>query len=242
MQNSSNIQAKCIVVDDEPMARDILRRYIERIPTLHLEGEFGNAIDAAVFLQANEVDIAFLDIRMPQLTGTELVRSLRRAPKVIFTTAYKEYAFEGFELDVVDYLLKPIRFERFFRAVNKALPGKNDTVSSDMIAAAAPKDTNTFIYLRVDRKMVKVAMDDILFVESLKDYVKVVTRKEAIVTRQTIASAEGLLPAAHFIRIHRSYIVSINKIRSFTHEMVDLGGHELPVGKFYRNSFLKMLG
>src|SRR5262252_6953160 len=124
MPNGNYIPIKCIVVDDEPMARDVIRRYIQKVPTLKLAGEFGNAIDATIFLQEQQVDIIFLDIRMPQLTGTEFVRSLHNVPKIIFTTAHKEYAHEGFELDVVDYLLKPIRFDRFLRAVNKAFPQK----------------------------------------------------------------------------------------------------------------------
>lgn len=243
MHNGSHIQIKCIIVDDEPMARDVIRRYIQKIPTLKLAGEFGNAIDATVFLQEEPVDVIFLDIKMPQLTGTEFVRSLRNVPKIIFTTAHKEYAHEGFELDVIDYLLKPIRFDRFLRAVNKAFPQKLqeiETVSS--IAIEESRSATSFIYLRVDRKMIKVLLDDILYIESDKDYVKVFTEKGFIITRQTIASVEAMLSANKFIRIHRSYIVSLNKLKSFTAESVEIGNKELPIGKLYRNNFLKLQG
>ena len=131
MNSSENIRPKCLIIDDEPLARDVLRRYFKKIPFLDLVGEFSNAIDAFMFLQSNEVDILFLDIRMPELLGTELVQSLKNPPKVIFTTAYKEYALDGFELDAVDYLLKPIRFDRFLRAVNKALPGNETALSTN---------------------------------------------------------------------------------------------------------------
>ena len=238
MQSISNKLAKCIVVDDEPMARDVIRRYIERIPTLELIAEFGNAIDAAIYIQANDVDIAFLDIRMPQLSGIDLVKSLRQGPKIIFTTAYKEYAYEGFDLDVTDYLLKPVRFERFLKAVNKAFPQRQPHIEIHE-KVEEPSPATSFIYLRVDRKMIKVMLADILFIESDKDYVKVFTEKGFLITRQTIASVEAMLSETQFIRIHRSYIVSLAKIKSFTHELVEIGNKELPVGKLYRNKFLR---
>jgi DNA-binding LytR/AlgR family response regulator len=230
-------------VDDEPMARDVIRRYIQKIPTLKLAGEFGNAIEATVFLQEQSVDMIFLDIKMPQLSGTEFVRSLRTIPKIIFTTAHKEYAFEGFELDVVDYLLKPIRFDRFLRAVNKAFPQKTQEIETHgLIVNEEVRPATSFIYLRVDRKMIKVLLDDILYIESDKDYVKVFTEKGFIITRQTIASVEAMLSESQFIRIHRSYIVSLNKLKSFTAETVEIGNKELPIGKLYRNNFLKLQG
>lgn len=230
-------------MDDEPMARDVIRRYIQKIPTLKLAGEFGNAIEATIFLQEQAVDVIFLDIKMPQLSGTEFVRSLRNVPKIIFTTAHKEFAHEGFELDVIDYLLKPIRFDRFLRAVNKAFPQKLQEVEViNSIGQEENKPATSFIYLRVDRKMIKVLLDDILYIESDKDYVKVFTEKGFIITRQTIASVEAMLSESQFIRIHRSYIVSLNKLKSFTAETVEIGNKELPIGKLYRNNFLKLQG
>lgn len=228
---------RCIIIDDEPMARDVVRRYIKMIPSLGLTGEFGNAIEATIFLQNNEVDMIFLDIQMPQLSGIDFVKSLRQRPIVIFTTAHKAYAFDGFELDVADYLLKPIRFDRFLRAVNKALPQKSlpqDIYSDDKINNSDP-----FIYLRADRKMKKVLLEDIIYVESDRDYVKVFTEKGTITSRQTISSIEAILSESEFLRIHRSYIVSVCKLKSFTNETVEIGDKKLPIGKFYRNNFLK---
>jgi DNA-binding LytR/AlgR family response regulator len=243
MHNGNQVQAQCIIVDDEPLARDVVRRYIEKIPTLQLAGEFGNAIDASVFLLEQPVDLIFLDIRMPQLTGTEFVRSMRNSPKIIFTTAHKEYAHEGFELDVIDYLLKPIRFDRFLRAVNKALPQKQQEPKKPLLPAPeSTKQLASFIYLRVDRKMIKVLLDDILYIESDKDYVKVYTENGHIITRQTIASVEAMLSESQFLRVHRSYIVSLRKLKSFTMETVEIGETELPIGKLYRNQFLKLQG
>jgi len=243
MSNGKSIQIKCIIVDDEPMARDVVRRYIQKIPTLKLMGEFGNAIEATIFLQEQPIDIIFLDIKMPQLTGTEFVRSLRSVPKIIFTTAHKEFAHEGFELDVIDYLLKPIRFDRFLRAVNKAFPQKQQEIETHgIITNEESKPATSFIYLRVDRKMIKVLLDDILYIESDRDYVKVFTEKGFIITRQTIASVEAMLSESQFIRTHRSYIVSLNKLKSFTADTVEIGTKELPIGKLYRNNFLKLQG
>ncbi len=244
MSNGNSIQIKCIIVDDEPMARDVIRRYVEKVPTLRLSGEFGNAIDASIFLQEHHVDVIFLDIRMPQLSGTDFVRSLRTVPKIIFTTAHKEYAHEGYELDVIDYLLKPIRFDRFLKAVNKAFPKKEQ--DADVEVHSTPlhetKAAESFIYVRVDRKMVKIILDDVLYIESDKDYVKLFTDKGFVITRQTIASVEAMLSEKEFVRIHRSYIVSMNKVKSFTHEVVEVANKELPVGKLYRNNFLKLQG
>jgi two-component system, LytTR family, response regulator len=240
MSNGNYIQVKCIIVDDEPMARDVIKRYIQNVPTLKLLAEFGNAIDATIYLQEQPVDIIFLDIKMPQLSGTEFVRSLRTIPKIIFTTAHKEYAHEGFELDVTDYLLKPIRFDRFLRAVNKAFPQKQHELDSPLLATTEIKPVSSFIYLRVDRKMMKVLLDEILYIESDKDYVKVYTEKGYFITRQTIASVEAMLSESKFIRVHRSYIVSLSKLKSYTAETVEVGNKELPIGKLYRNVFLKI--
>lgn len=237
MPNGDNNTIRCLVVDDEPMARDVLRRYVEKTPTLQLAGECNSAIDALVFLQNHNIDLMFLDIRMPELLGTEFVQSLQSPPKIIFTTAFKEYALDGFELDAVDYLLKPVRFERFLRAVNKAFPKKG----TDLVDNSSERKTGSdFIYLRVDRKLVKILLADLLYIESARDYVKVFTKDKSYITRQTISSIEAMLSGNDFIRIHRSYIISVSKIKSFTNEIVEIGNNELPIGKFYRNSFVKL--
>ena len=240
MPDINNHLPRCLVVDDEPMARDVLRRYIEKLPALQLVGECSNAIDALLFLQNHMVDLMFLDIQMPELLGTEFVQSLRHPPKVIFTTAFKEYAVEGFNLDAIDYLLKPVRFERFLKAVNKAFPKENKIQENE--AAASEKKTGTdFIYLRVERKLVKIILSELLYVESAGDYVKVITKEKLYMTRQTISSIEAMLSENEFTRIHRSYIVSLNKIKSFTNELVEIGKQELPIGKLYRTNFLKQV-
>ena len=243
MPNGNSIPVKCLIVDDEPMARDVIRRYIENIPALAVAGEFGNAIDAMMFMQDTTVDIIFLDIRMPRLNGTDFVRSLRNVPKIIFTTAHKEYAHEGFELDVVDYLLKPIRFDRFLKAVNKAFPQRQQEAGPGVFPGNVEnKFASPFMYVKVDRKMVKVLLDDVMFIESDKDYVKIYTTNSTIITRQTISSVEAMLSENKFLRIHRSFIVSLDKIKSFSNETVEIGNKELPIGKLYRNSFLKLQG
>ncbi len=230
-----------MIVDDEPMARDVLRRYIEKVPTLQLMSECSSAIDALVFLQNNPADLIFLDIRMPELLGTEFVKSLQNPPKIIFTTAFKEYALDGFELDAVDYLLKPVRFERFLRAVNKAFP-KNLAEQNSVLEETHRKTGTDFIYLRVERKLVKILLADVLYIESARDYVKVFTKDKSYITRQTISSIEAMLSGNEFIRIHRSFIISVSKIKSFTNELVEIGNKELPIGKYYRNNFVKMTG
>lgn len=239
MPDAENKTTRCLVIDDEPMARDVLRRYIEKVPALEITGEYSNAIDALIFLQSSQVDLIFIDIRMPELLGTEFVRSLQNPPKIIFTTAYKEYALDGFDLDAVDYLLKPVRFERFLKALNKAFP-KKEKEQPYTPPAPEKKLTNDFIYLRVDRKLVKIILADVFYIESARDYVKIFTKDTSYITRQTISSIEAMLSGNEFIRIHRSYIISISKITSFTNELVEIAHKELPIGKFYRNSFIKI--
>lgn len=239
MPDVKNKIHRCIVVDDEPMARDVLRRYIEKLPLLQLAGEYSNAIDALLFLQNSSVDLIFLDIRMPELLGTEFVKSLHNPPKIIFTTAFKEYALDGFELDAVDYLLKPIRFERFLKAVNKAFPGRGDHTAMLEDAASEQKNSDDFFYIRVERKLVKIILKDLLYIESDRDYVKIYTTDRIYVTRQTISSIEAMLDDKEFIRIHRSFMISLSKIRSFNNESVEIGSEELPIGKLYRNHFMR---
>ncbi|MDF2384189.1 response regulator transcription factor [Nostoc ellipsosporum NOK] len=227
-------------MDDEPPAREIIRRYIEQVPTLELAGECANALEAFSFLQQGSADLIFLDIRMPQLSGIDFLKSLKNRPKVIFTTAYTEYALHGYELDVVDYLVKPIPFERFLRAVDKAVGQLPAPVSRS--AAPATGAPESFVYFRVDRKMVKVMLSDILYIESMKDYVRVFTTEGMLITKQSLSSVEAMLPDTGFIRVHRSFIVSINGIRSFNAETIETAKAAIPIGKLYKNNVLKILG
>lgn len=236
---------RCLVVDDEPPAREVIRRYVQDVPTLTLAGECSNAVQALGALQQQSVDLIFLDIRMPQLEGTSFLKTLKNPPKVIFTTAYPEYALEGYELDVVDYLLKPVRFDRFLKAVNKAFPlGSHQSEASPFIPAAASqeeKKNESFVYFRADRKMQKVMLQDILYIESMKDYVKIVTTAGVIITKQSITSVEAMLSEKLFVRTHRSFIVAIERIRSYTNEFIEIDNTEIPIGKLYRNGVMKML-
>lgn len=236
MPDTKSIQ--CLVVDDEPPARELLVRYIHEIPALSLAGECANAIQAFTFLQQNHVDLIFLDIRMPQLNGNDFLKTLKNPPPIIFTTAHPEYAIEGYELDVVDYLLKPIPFDRFLKAVNKVCDSniKMQNISQEELK------TEPFVYFRSDRKMIKVMLNEILFIESMKDYVKIITANGTIITKQSISSVEAMLPDKQFIRNHRSYIVSIRHIKSYTSELIELHDTEIPIGKLFRTDVLRALG
>jgi DNA-binding LytR/AlgR family response regulator len=205
-----------------------------------LAGECANAIQAFSFLQQQPVDLVFLDIRMPQLNGNDFLKTLKTRPKVIFTTAYPEYALEGYELDVIDYLMKPIPFDRFLKAINKAY--QPAAVKTELAIVTEEKKSDSFVYFRADRKMVKVMLQDILYIESMKDYIKVFTTGGMIITKQSISSVEAMLPEKEFIRTHRSYIVSARHIKSFTSELIEIHDTEIPIGKLFRNEVIKTLG
>ncbi|MBN8838490.1 MAG: response regulator transcription factor [Sphingobacteriia bacterium] len=236
-----NNTIKCLIVDDEPPAREIIRRYIEQTPMLELAGECANAIQAFTVLQQQSIDLVFLDIRMPQLSGNDFLKTLNHPPKIIFTTAFSEYALESYELDAVDYLMKPIPFNRFLKAVNKAY--QQTVIKNDAgILVNEEKKTDSFVYFRADRKMVKVTLQDILYIESMKDYIKVFTKSGTIITKQSISSVEAMLPEKEFIRTHRSFIVSTRHIKSFTTELIEVHNTEIPIGKLFRNEVMKSLG
>lgn len=204
-----------------------------------LVGECANAIQAFTLLQQQAIDLVFLDIRMPQLNGNDFLKTLKHPPKIIFTTAYSEYALEGYDLDIVDYLLKPIPFDRFLKAVNKASQGAIE--KPEVSSQGEDKKNESFVYFRADRKMVKVTLQDILYVESMKDYVKIITRNGTIITKQSITSVQAMLPEKEFVRNHRSFIVATRHIRSFTSEIIEINDTEIPIGKLFRNEVLKML-
>ncbi|WP_080058453.1 LytR/AlgR family response regulator transcription factor [Spirosoma aerolatum] len=242
---------RCLLVDDEPPALAVIESHIAMIDGLTIVGKCHNAIQAFGLLQSTPVDLLFLDIKMPKLLGTDFVRSMRQPPKVIFTTAYRDYALDGFELDAVDYLLKPISFERFLRAVSKVMRIEPSAIGAEVLdnepesMSEKPVTTATeysFLYFRADRKMVKVFIRDILYVESLKDYVKIVTTSaKPLVVKQSISSLEEMLPDAGFLRIHRSYIVAIDKINAYTPSYVDIAGQELPIGRLYHKEVGRVL-
>jgi DNA-binding LytR/AlgR family response regulator len=228
----------CLIVDDEPPAREILKRYIQKLPMLRLAGECSNALQVIPFLHTNPVDILFLDIRMPQLNGLELVSTLSNPPKIIFTTAYAEYALESYDLQATDYLLKPIKFERFVKSVNRAIP---NLAPAQAMADPLTVAEDNFLYFRADRKMVKVVLKEILYVESLKDYVKIITKDNQVITKYSMAALEAMLPGDSFLRIHRSFIIATGKLTSYTSTHVNLGSIELPLGKMYQHEAFKKL-
>lgn len=240
MQQSKKI--KCLVIDDEPPARDVLKKYIADVDLLQLSGECSNAVETLSFLQNNSVDLLFLDIKMPHILGTSFLRTLKNPPKVIFTTAFRKYAVEGFDLNAVDFLLKPISFDRFLQAVNKVMElNIHVAANTNSLNETLPDQSHPFLYFRADRKMVKVFLDDILFIESLKDYIKVVTTTKVIISKQAISSLDEMLPKDSFIRVHRSYIIAINRIDSYNTDSIEIGKTEIPIGRLFRHDVNRML-
>jgi len=232
---------KCLILDDEPLAIELLQSHIGRIDSLFVVKTCTNAIEALNYLRHNTVDLLFLDIQMPKITGIDLLRSLSNKPKVILTTAYRDYAFEAFDLDVVDYLLKPISFDRFLRAVSKA----SGTIYANPLAGTDYQLVHYFddayIYLREEREMVKVFLKDIHYIESLRDYIRVKVANQQIISYNKIGYLEKKLPENKFIRVHRSFIVALDRISSFTPVSVKLDGFDIPLGRKYKNETMKAL-
>lgn len=234
------MNTKCLIVDDEPLAAEVIKNHIAKFKNLELAGVCRDAFEALNFLNNHKVDLMILDINMPEMKGTDLIKNLANPPKVILTTAYREYALEGYELNVVDYLLKPVPFERFMKSIDKfqALirPQQNDiTYHSNK------KTEEGYIYVQEKNMVHKILTKNILCVESLGDYVKILNTGKNITIRYTIRAFEKLLPESNFIRIHRSFIVNIDHIVSFTTHSVFIGDKELPIGPVYRGNVFKVL-
>ena len=223
----------CIIVDDEPIAREILENHLKRIDSIHVVGSCKNAVEAFNLLNSEEVDLIFLDISMPEISGLSFAKSINKKIKIIFTTAYREYAIDGFDLKAVDYLLKPISFERLFQSINKF---KNESLTfRPDDARDIPVETTDFFFVRSERKMIKINFSELEYIESLADYVKIHSNNKVIVTRETISSIEAKLPKKEFLRVHRSYIVSISKIQSFTNEYIEIHKKAIPISRSYKN-------
>jgi DNA-binding LytR/AlgR family response regulator len=231
----SKAKISCMVVEDEPLAAKIITDYIKQVPFLELKASFKDAIYATEYLQKESIDLVFLDIHLPKLKGMAFLKTLVNPPAIIITTAYHQYAVEGFELNVTDYLLKPIEFERFLTAVNKVV--KQTEKDSSETKPAEPAKNH--FYITVNRKNVKVLFDDILYVESLREYIKLVTKKGTHVTKMSTHEVEAILPPSQFQRIHRSFIVSLSKIDSFSSEEVEIGNISIPVGRLYKDVLSK---
>lgn len=223
----------CIIVDDEPIARDILRNYISQVPYLNLTGECSDAFEAMQLINRQPVDLVILDINMPRLSGLDMLRTLKKYPAIIITSAYPEYALEGFELAVTDYLLKPISFPRFVQATEKVLHQNGP-------AQLLPEKDN-FLMVKSDKKLNKVFLNDITYVEAYGNYIFIYCGTERIMSKQTLTQFEEQLPASGFVRIHKSYVISMKAVKFFEGNEVSVGDKKLPVGKVYRNNLLKLL-
>ncbi|MCP4439940.1 MAG: response regulator transcription factor [Aureispira sp.] len=231
-----------IIVDDEPLAHEILENYISRFPSLNLVAKCNNAIEAFEVLNTQEVDLMFLDIQMPQITGIDFLKTLSNPPKVIFTTAYSNYALDSYELNVVDYLLKPIAFERFVKAVHKAIGDKkDDTTVETTTPIASTEEKADYIFVKADKKLIKIRFNDIFYIEGLKDYVILHTPNGRTVTLQTMKSLESKLPSDIFMRVHRSYIINIKRIDIVEGNSVHINKKTIPIGKNYKEVLLEIV-
>ncbi|MDO3642590.1 LytTR family DNA-binding domain-containing protein [Mucilaginibacter sp. L3T2-6] len=234
----------CIIADDEALAREVIESHVRKIERLNIVATCNNG--AAVFnaLKVYKPSLLFLDIQMPHITGIELLRTLKNPPAVIITTAYREYAIEGYELNVIDYLLKPISFERFLRAIEKyemwVEPGKKEVAETYKEYAKATDEA--FIYIKSNKKMIRVLLADVLYIEGLKDYVKIHTSAQGYITYQTLTYFDEKLPADGFLRVHRSYIVSTRHINAYTITHIEIGEHNIPIGNTYTREVQAKLG
>jgi DNA-binding LytR/AlgR family response regulator len=220
----------CIIVEDEPLASEILKDYIDQIPFLNLVSICEDAIYALDILQKEKIDLIFLDINLPKLKGFDFIKTLKNPPSIIITTAYHEYALQGYEFNVIDYLMKPIAFNRFLVAVNK-LRRLTETVSTSSAIHESEKD---FIFFNVSKKKVKVYFDEILYIESVKEYINIITANKSIMVKFQLSQIEELLPKNNFIRIHRSFIAAENKIDAFSATDVEINNKQLPIGRSYK--------
>ena len=228
-----------IIVDDEPIAREILENHLGKIETVNVAASCKNAIEAFNIINSKDISLIFLDINMPEISGLSFAKSINKDIKIIFTTAYREYAVDGFDLQAVDYLLKPISFERLLQAINKFT---NETIHiNNTVAEDIHHEKSNFIFVRFDRKMIKINFADINYIESLSDYIKIHLTDKTVITRETITGIEAKLPKNDFIRIHRSFIVSISKINSFTNEYIEINKKQIPISRTYKKEVVLRL-
>jgi DNA-binding LytR/AlgR family response regulator len=239
---------KCIAVDDEPLALDIIADYVAKVPFLELVKRTESAIEAMQLVQEGNIDLVFLDIQMPELTGIQFLKIAGNKANYILTTAYSQYALESYDLNVSDYLLKPIAFDRFYKAVEKV---RNQHQKQEVaVAAPIPEPVATppvaapiqdFIFVKTEHKIQKIELDDILYIEGLKDYISIFTKNERVITLQNMKKMEETLPKGEFIRVHKSYIISVDKIESIERSRISIAGKTIPVGDTYRDAFFKLI-
>lgn len=238
---------KCIAVDDEPLALDIIADYVAKVPFLELVKRTESAIEAMQLVQEGNIDLVFLDIQMPELTGIQFLKIAGNKASYILTTAYSQYALESYDLNVSDYLLKPIAFDRFYKAVEKVRNQHQKQESTPavvpvpepVVAAAAP--IQDFIFVKTEHKIQKIELDDILYIEGLKDYISIFTKTERVITLQNMKKMEETLPKGEFIRVHKSYIIAVDKIESIERSRIAIAGKTIPVGDTYRDAFFKLI-
>lgn len=232
---------KCIIIEDEPLAAEILQDYIADVPFLKLKNTYTDAISALDDLNANDIDVIFLDINLPKLKGLDFIQTLKHPPHIIITTAYHEYALQGYELNIVDYLLKPIEFSRFLKAVNKLSQLNPARSIAAEVVTPSGKD---YMFINANKKRIKIYFKDILYIESLKEYVRIYTMDQEIITKFQLGQIEAQLPKADFLRIHRSFLVAKERIDAHTGTAIEIRNKKLPIGRSYKgevNEFLNMI-
>lgn len=235
------MKTRCLLIDNEPLAREHIKNYISKLENFEIVAECNNAINALELLRNKPIDLIIIDIQMPEISGIDFLRSLKNPPKVIITTAYREFAFEAFELDALDFLLKPVSLERFLKAINKYYRINRDELKilngpcPDLIGEA------NYLYVKENKRVVKVFLKDIKYIEGLSEYVQIYTDKKKVVTKTSLIALADKLPEDQFLRIHKSYIISIARVESFTANAIDISGKELPIGRSFKNAILSAL-
>ncbi|GAA4282314.1 LytR/AlgR family response regulator transcription factor [Gaetbulibacter aestuarii] len=227
----------CLIIDDEAVAREVIESHLAKIKNIHVVARCSTAMEAFQYISSKPIDLVFLDINMPEISGIAFAKSINKNIKIIFTTAYRDYAVEGFELQAVDYLLKPIAFERLLKAVNTYF----DVYLESKKQLPPTSDDNTFMFVRSDRTMTKIDFSEIIYIESFSDYLKIHLTDKTVVTRETISAIDAKLPKTQFLRIHRSYIIAIPRIVSFTNEYITIANTALSISRSYKNEVLKTL-
>ena len=226
----------CLIVDDEPLALDVITSYLGKLSDFKVVGAYTDSVAAFLSIKEQHIDLLFIDIQMPDFNGLAFIEALKNRPEIIITTAFREFAVKGYDLNILDYLVKPIPFERFMQSIDKFLDKQNTNQLHN-----TNEQATDFIMVRSDRKFIKINMKSILYVEGVKDYVKIVLEDTNVLTKQSIGNFEKLLNSTHFIRIHKSYIVAIDKITAYTNKDVEIQKYELPIGRVYKKEFIAFM-
>ena len=232
------MKIKCLVIDDEPLAINVIKNYIENFKNFEIVGTCKDAVEGFNFISKNEVDVIFLDINMPTISGLDFLKSLQNPPSVVITTAYREYAVESFELDVIDYLVKPFALQRFMKTINRIGERKAEKAPTQQ---ASEESEREHVFFKVDKKMIKVYLDEILYIESLKDYVRIKTYTEDLINHNNLVSISEYLPAENFVRIHRSYIIAVDKVKAIDGNQVEIADKLLPIGRNFQKDIKNLL-